>query len=76
MIDRLVKVKSKLNSSQQKELFFCNNLYLVTNALSYFLKRTPEDVEKLVMNLRTLLRKSILWHIPSSYIFHNEIFKF
>ena len=43
MIDRLVKVKSKLNSSQQKELFLCDNLYLVPNALSFFLKRTPED---------------------------------
>ena len=43
MIDRLVKVKSKLNSYQQKELFLCDNLYLVPNALSFFLKRTPED---------------------------------
>ena len=43
MIDRLIKVKSKLNSSQQKELFLCDNLYLVPNALSFFLKRTPED---------------------------------
>jgi hypothetical protein len=76
MIDRLVKVKSKLNSSQQNKLFFYDNLYLATNALSFFLKERQEIVEKLFKNLSALLRKHLLWHIPKSYIFLIEIFKF
>ncbi len=66
MIDRLVKVKSKLNSSQQNELFFCDNLYLVTNTLSYFLKRTPEDScesASIITQAPIMVHSSIL-HVP------------
>ena len=66
MIDRLVKVKSKLNSSQQKELFLCDNLYLVPNALSYFLKRTPEDSceSANIITQTRIMAHTLILHFP------------
>jgi hypothetical protein len=66
MIDRLVKVKSKLNSSQQKELFFFDNLYLAPNALSYFLKRTPEDIceSENIITQTHIMAHTLILHFP------------
>ena len=66
MIDRLVKVKSKLNSSQQKKLFFFDNLYLVQNALSNFLKRTPEDSCEFanIITQTHIMSHTLILHFP------------